>query len=357
MEQNEDELDKKAWAVFRDALKGIEFPDYVNVSENKDGSVSFQLSISSQDGASTFMLFKPGIKVIKDVLELSKNNEDQSQIPTEHGKELDKSFAELFAHLFIKNFPIEIKEALAGLNEVPLILPQLLMAEIYSHSSSVSKDKKAKRLEQTKNDLESLLEERKQRLKKRILDEVEKREKPYKPAKHLISIYYEELLPKWEQAKICFKKNKTFNNWEKMVAVGFEEFPIDLIKRLGDPDTYIAMPSSIALEHASRFCGINDNSVGLRALQKYLQQSREWLEKVGKEEAEKQAEKHFRNIVSQVVTYYQVADLLGNKDVKFNSYSLLHKKVAKDLGNTIKRIIDEENSKLDDERSEDSFIH
>ncbi len=142
-----------------------------------------------------------------------------------------------------------------------------------------------------------------------------------------------------------------------MVAVSFEELPVDLIKRLGDPDAYIAMPSSIALEHASRFCGINDNSLGLRALQKYLQQSREWSEKVGKEEAEKQAEKHFHNTISEVVTYYQVADLLGHKNVEFNSYSLLHKEIAKDWGNTIKRIIDEKNSKLDDERSEDSLIH
>ena len=90
-------------------------------------------------------------------------------------------------------------------------------------------------------------------------------------------------------------------------------------------------------------------------MQKYLQQSREWLG--GKEEAEKEALKHFRKTVSEVITYYQVANLLGKKEVELNSYSLLHQEIAKDWGNTIKRIIDEKNAEKNDEQRKDSFIH
>jgi hypothetical protein len=356
MKQKEDDLDKKAWKVFRDALKNVELPNYVTVSEKEDGTVSFTLSISYQNGCSAFILFEPEIETIKKMLTLGSDDE-MERVPYEFAEEFGKRYATLVAHLFLKNFHIEIEETIAGLSEIPLIMPQLAMAEMYSNSPSISKDKKVERSEQMKAALESLLEERKQRTKKRILDDIEKPEKPYQPAKHLISIYYEELLPKWEQAKLCYKKNKTFNNWEKMVAVSFEDFPTDLIKRLGDPDTYTAMPSSLALEHAARFCEISDNSLGLRALQKYLQQSREWVGKVGKEEAEKEVAKHYHRATRQVIASYQVANLLGKKEVELNSYSLLQQEIAKDWGNTIKRIIDEENAEKNDERDEDSFIH
>ncbi len=358
MKQEVEESDKKAWSIFRDALKSIEFPNYVDVSEREDGTVSFTLSISYEDGTSAFIMFKPGTKVIKEILQLSNNLSDNNKIPnSSFEKEFEKRFAALVAHIFLKNFPVEIEETLGGLNEIPLIMPSLLMAEIDSHAPNFSKEKKAERIEQAKNALESLLEERKQRTKKRILDEIEMVEKPYQPAKHLISIYYEDLLPKWEQAKDCYKKNKKFNNWEKMVAISFEELPVDLINRLGDPDTYTAMPSSIALEHAARMCGINDNSLGLRALQKYLQQSREWVKKVGNEQADKELKRHFDNAIKEVGTFYQVAKLLGKENVTFKNYSLLHKTIDKDWGETIKKIIAEKEAQNNDEQGESSLVH
>ncbi len=105
------------------------------------------------------------------------------------------------------------------------------------------------------------------------------------PAFNLVSFYYDELLSQWKAAKEVYKANKNFRNWEKMLAASFEDLPTDLLQKLGDPDNYSSMPSTIALEHAARICGIKPNSVVLRTLQNYSEKSRKWINKEGAEKA------------------------------------------------------------------------
>ncbi len=353
MEQSEEELEKLAWEVYAEVLKGIEIPDYASIQRNDDGTFSCMLRLSYKEIGSSYVFFKPSIVILKDLLQISKGDK---KMPVEFGKSLDHSFAVMFAYLFLKNFFAEMKETIENLQEIPFLLPQLLMNEITDNEN----EHKKFRSEQSKKNLEKFFESRKQRVKKRIEDEIQRAEKPKQPVMHLIDFFYKGLLPKWENAKDCYKKIKNLGNWEKMIAVSFDDLPKDLLLRLGDPDTYLAMPSSIALEHSARICGIKPNSVGLRALQKYLQQSREWIKENGDEKADNEAKKYINKAFREVIASFTVADAFNEENFPFEKYSLMHQIIAEEQGDTIKKFIAEvksENKSESDEQEENDAIH
>ncbi len=355
MQVSEEEIKNKAWETLNRALDYIEIPDNVKVDRKEDGTFSFLLMLSYESTGSAVIYFKPSIKIIVELLKLTQNQDtNDTSLPYALREQLNYNFAEVFGYVFIKNFFAEIKETLSGLNEIPFLIPMMLMAEI-TDDSNVNKINRTKN---TKVDLKKLLEKRKQATKKRIQNEIEIANKSGQPAKHLISHYYEDLLPKWERAKDFYRKNKSFENWEQMVTIGFEGLPTDLVHRLGDSDTYISMPSSIGLEHAARICGIKPNSIGLRGLQNYLQQSRDWAKKEGVENVDKEVGRYFREVLSEVITGFKVAFWNKDNDHPFEKYSLLHQMIAEVSGDKIKKIIEADAvQEISNELQEDDQIH
>lgn len=350
MEQNPEELEKEAWEIYTKALKNIKIPEYVTLNKKEDGTFSFVLAFSSKDIGKTHMDFRPSTDRIKHLLKLIDNIEG---IPIDIRKKLNYSYAYGYAEAFIENFFSEIEETFSGLLQIPTLLRFLVI-----NTSISDKNKEEKFIyEQSKIYLEKLLEDRKQRTKKRIVDIVKSIEQKRRPVIHLIDFYYKNLLITWEKAKDFYKKSKNFDNWEKMIAVGFEDLPTDLLTRLDDPDTYAAMPSSIALEHAARICGVKPNSVGLRTLQNYLQQSREWIQENGVEKAEEEAENYYRWTFGQVIMIYEAANSFDNKMPSLEKYSLLHQIIAQQAGESIKEVIAKNKAKKSDERNDNELIH
>jgi hypothetical protein len=346
MEENGNDLEKLAWEALNEALEDIEIPDYVKINKNDDGTFSCELILSYNSIGSFYIYFEPSIAILKDSLQFFKN---QEVVPVELGNAHSYLWAASFGYLFLKNFFAEMKETISNLNEYPLAMSELRLGQIAEREGP----NKKYWAEKTKKISHELIENQKQRVKKKINVEIQKTEMPMQSATHLMGCFYEAYLPEWKKAKACYKKNKNFNNWEKMIAVSFEDLPIDLIKKLGDPDTYTAMPSSLALENAARMCGVKPNSLGLRALQKYLQQSREWIKENGEEKLAEEVVKFFGKSVSEVLTGIEVAALLGKEELHMENYPLIHQIIAQTLGDDINEIMNNEPNENNDERSED----
>lgn len=349
MKQNK-ELEKMAWEVYTEALNKLDIPDNLIINKNDDGSFSCSVSLSNKFVGSIFIHFEPSTEMIKNLLGMYSSFD---VLPLEIAAKQDRSIAQTYAYLFLKNFFIEVADTLSDSKEIPFLVLLFLLSD----SEVDDLENKKNLYEQAKKQLEEFFVKRKQRTKERIEFDIQIFQQSNRIAIHLIDFYYEKLLPQWDAAKDCYKKIKDFNNWEKMLAISFEELPTDLIKRLGDSDTYAAMPSSIALEHAARFCGVKSDSVGLRTLQKYLQQSRKWIAENGDEKAHEEAKRYFQITFQEVVTCFQVAHFLNEK-FPFEDYSLLHQQIAEFHGEEIKEIfIDKKPLQKDDEHEGNDDIH
>ncbi|MCA1623907.1 MAG: hypothetical protein LC768_08655, partial [Acidobacteria bacterium] len=182
--------------------------------------------------------------------------------------------------------------------------------------------------------------------------------------KLLIGFFYPRLYPKWKEAKDCYEKNKKFSNWRKIVATAFEEdkLPSDLIERFDetspDFDPYAAMPSTIALEHAARMCDVDVESVGLRTLQNYLKESREWIERVGEKKAEEEVGKRIAHAIEDITMMFRVAYQMGTRPpidrLSFFQRQILVDGFEEDLMNAIKKFEDQRTSS---ENEGETYLH
>lgn len=334
----EDELTKDAWELINRVVEKVEFPSYVSVSKNDDGTVSFHLVLSSESCGFASLYYKPSIGFIKEILKLEKSAEKAV------GKKLANTFntaaAECYAYGVLKNFPFEFEETFNGFYDLGWIL--LTQARTYAIKKSTGHNSEftEKKNEEAESVLNEYLNERSKRTKERLLEESKKYEASSKPVKHLISHFYAECLVDWKKAKNFYKKNKIYDKWEQMISLAFPKLPKDLISRLDNSDPYISMPSAIALEHAARICGIEDSSVGIRTLQQYLNKSRQWIAENGEEAKETELEKYRWRIFHEVVIFCRVCDSLG-KEPTFENFSYIHQVVGEDIKDTAMKKIKE----------------
>jgi hypothetical protein len=111
------------------------------------------------------------------------------------------------------------------------------------------------------------------------------------PAWRMLPIFYDSLLPVWKEAKKIYRTHRD-GSWREFISVlrSDEPLPLDLVERLdaggADKDSYESMPSSLALEHAARLCGVSPNSYKLRTLQEHLAENRKWFDAAGESERE-----------------------------------------------------------------------
>lgn len=291
----EDDLDKKAWEIFRTALKFVELPEDITVNENEDGSISFLLKFSSENSGVGSFIYTPSIQHVKELLTLEKP--EDSDIPDKLHEFLMQDDALAFAVLWIRNFPIELAECFYSLPDVPLfaflITRQVMMEQRDKQTVASALRKKI----DVNLYVKAIISEKIQRLKERIYDESKLFYRVNEPHKELFNFYYSDFYKKWKKAKECYDLNKGFDNRQKIVAVAFPELPPDLIECFDETspnyDNYMATPSNIALKHAARMCGI-DESLETRTLHNYLLASKKWAKSVGEEDVKKAIEhRHF----------------------------------------------------------------
>jgi hypothetical protein len=198
--------------------------------------------------------------------------------------------------------------------------------------------------EQTDQDrdkrLEDYLAERARKHKQRLLDEVDFSD--FDPEKRLLAHFYTTYLPTWKEAKVCYRQNRRFENWPAIVALAFPDLPDDLVHRLGNHDAYMSMPSALALEEAARTIGIAPDTLGLRALQHHLKESKDWAASVGPDEVDKLLAQYLHKVTSDIIGRYKILDSLQRGDEPdFRGDSLMHERLAPILKESILKILRE----------------
>lgn len=324
----EDELTKEAWELIGRVAEKIEFPPYVNISKKDDGTFSFLLGLTNKASGYVFLHYKPSIYVIEGLLGL------EESVKGITGEKLSKEFvtaaAECYAYGVLKNFPFELEDTFKGFAHLGWIL--LTQAGAGAINTASRRDSKSaeERDKEAEKVLGEFLLERNKRTKERLLEEVRKHEESEKPVTYLIEHFYSIFLPEWKEAKSCYKKNKNYENWEQMVSLAFPQLPKDLISRLNDSDSYNSMPSALALEHSARACGVENDSVGLRTLQQYLTESRQWISENGEEAKKDELDKYFWGISKDIIMHCQISDSL-KKEPTFENLSYIHQVVGEDI--------------------------
>jgi hypothetical protein len=342
-----EDLDKKAWEVFRRALDCVNFPSYVTVNKNEDGSFSFLLNLFNKDSGSGFFYYKPSIEIIKRMLTTFSEKKNGS-LPETFYKEFAPMQAAAIAELWLKNFHLDLAESFLDLPEIPLLSMSMMMQETLDECDKQLGRPKQDWKTDSREYVKKLIAKKTRRIEARVYSEGRRFLQMKAPKKHLIAYFYPGLHKKWKEAKDCYERNKKFNNWQKMVVAAFDELPVELIERLGDPDTYNASPSAIALEHAALICGIDVQSVGLRTLQNYLKESRDWIEQVGEEKAGDEAKKYLDHTLEQLAATYHVAYLTGEtvpkRELTFFEKELLTDNLEDTLIRAIKKFEEEESN-------------
>lgn len=300
------EITKKAWEIFNSVLDTIEFPSYVTLTKNEDGSCVFLLTLIDELNGAAIFSYKPSIKAVEYWITQSKGVEEAV------GKDLAEEFtmiiAQAYVYAFLTNFHVEIAQCFQSFAEIAGLVITQLPAEAIKYLPKVNDIE-----EKSNNHLKEFLDERRKKFKERIYEQIKDQEEIGKPAKNLIDIFYSDTLREWKEAKKFYKQNKNFKNWGKLISVAFPDLPNDLIVRLDDSDKYFSMPSAIALEHAARFCGFANNTIELRTLQNYLKESRKWLSEKNNEDKEKELHNFFAKVSKEIITIARVSTSMGKE--------------------------------------------
>lgn len=312
----EHELTELSKKVFNEVVEQIEFPENVHVTKNENDEYSFTQILSNNTGQAVFY-YKPSLFIVKEYLRNPERLEEAV------GKNLTEEFtvvtSQALLYGLLNNFHCEIEEAFGHFMDNPF----LLMCEIMN--SVAKKDNlNIKIKERTNKTINEITSERNKIVRGRIknqIDDIGKHDKV--PNKNLIEIFYSNILKSWKEAKRFYKQNSKFPNWEKMALIAFPDLPLDLILRLDNPDPYLSMPSSIALENAARLCGFKDNSIELRTLQNYLKESRLYFNNKTEEEKQKHLNSFLTCVSEQVIMAMKISESLET-DVNLENYSLIH---------------------------------
>ena len=67
---SEEELNKEAWRVYKEALEFVKFPANVSVTEQTNGSLVFVMQLSTPNSGKGVFVFEPDISFIKKTVSL-----------------------------------------------------------------------------------------------------------------------------------------------------------------------------------------------------------------------------------------------------------------------------------------------
>lgn len=329
----DEEVIELGWELVRKMAKTIKFPDTVDVIEKKDGSVVFRQLLLGSAG-SGMLYFYLDINVIADFIRSSEEVLGDLCETLPRGEELldeaRSSFVESFLFGFMKNFPGEMEEAFDSCFDVAgLILEGMMTGELDSLNKPDSAGQKIKGVKKNMSaKLEEHLDNQAQAKKERILTDIINFDKEHAPAKHLMNYFYHKHISEWRDAKNCWDRNEKSKKRKEMVMLEFDWLPEDLIERLGDPDSYEAQPSSIALEHAARLCGLDPNSYKTRTLYNYLQESAQWQETISAEDFQK-AREDYIGVALRESLYIARHSLLFNTELSLDKIPFVTRKHIK----------------------------
>lgn len=300
---SEQEVETLVLEAIRNAIELITFPEGVWV-EDRGEDIDVKINVQTEKSGSLDVKYNP-ISSVKyfvncaDLL-LARIGKDK---PNELNQEFRKQYVHSLTHSLLRQFHKTVLDFHSSLYELAFAT----LREYMEYSAP----QKSEQSEDTIAPLDQWFQDRSKNIRSvaRSIGEVKLR-----TAKHLIAHFYDLFLPQWKEAKAFYKRNKKLENWAELVVITYELIDIDLLSRLFDPDPYLSMPSSIALEQAARMCGFQCDSLSRRTLNTYLRESRKWIETNGEDLKKAEVDKFFGNIAEDVGYTLWIAKLAGSNE-------------------------------------------
>lgn len=269
-------------------VKGIKFPRYVRLLEDRD-ELTFFIIIPSTVGKATVVyqplgaaeyLVRECEKVMGPVVE---------PFPEMIRKEFIRTSSAAAISTLLNTFHHEFVETTFDLPTLSLVTFAGFAAELKERSRAKLEGGAPGRAHEKQVD--ELLAQLNRSRRERMLAAVHDARARSQPAWRMLPIFYDSLLSVWKEAKKIYRTNRD-GRWREFISVlsSDDPLPSDLVERLdsggSDKDSYESMPSSLALEHAARLCGVSPNSYKLRTLQEHLAENRKWFDTAGESERE-----------------------------------------------------------------------
>lgn len=291
--------------AIRTAIELIEFPECVSVEDDGE-DIAISIKMQAEKSGALDVRYSP-VSLITYFAEcadslLERIGKDK---PDALNQEFKKVYVHSLAHGLLSQFHSTVTDFYASLPEFSWATLDEYLAHRNPEEGKQSEDANSTRR------LDQWLRERSKaiRLTARNLAEGK-----LKPARHLIAHFYDLFLPEWKEAKAFYKRNNMLANWSELLVITYHQIDINLVERLCNPDPYLSMPSSIALEQAARMCGFRNDSLSRRTLNLYLKESREWIETNGNELKQAEIDKFFGRVAGDVGIQLRVAELAGTDE-------------------------------------------
>lgn len=260
--------------IIKSASEHVTLPNFVTFSVNENGNCSLLFQLSSLESGDLSVKYNFPLDRIKKILT---PNEKQIKVAGNDraAVEILEVLTRLYLINFFRTFPFEIENLFNNLWQIPELLKNAPINKEVDNSKTLMVRRRILR----RNLGESRKRQTEELLKHFFYNETILHD-PTLRNKNVIAYFYDQLLPKWRQAVQFYEQNKIYGRWREMLSMAFGPiFPKDLIERLSDPDPYVSMASSLAIEHAARQCHIPPDSLSRRCLQNYLKMSKEWMDK------------------------------------------------------------------------------
>ena len=286
-----------------EVAKGVKFPSHVCQHQTDKGEICFVCVMSSERGTAT-IFYKPQEAAEYLVRQCEPRAKKISEVfpqvfpnlmSTEEFLRIEAAAA---IYTLLNNFHLEFAETLVHLPEISYLQVEFAMNAVWEQAAAVHSGKSPDHqhaIELVDQLLAYFNRGRKARMLQGLFKEIERA----KPRMHLLAPIYDSLLPVWKDAKNRYKLNRDSARWRQIIAAAYvePELPSDLIERFEthqlNTDSYEAMPSVLALEHAARMCGVTPYAYKTRTLQERLADSRKWIAEHSRDELLKEAEKFF----------------------------------------------------------------
>lgn len=326
-----------AWNLVRNTLKSTKMPSWVTSTEHDDGSISFLFRLGARHGHA-WVHYKLDVLFLVDLLEGSYDSTTKvfENMPVQPDliREGTDTFAGALLYGILRNVHLDLLDAF---RTTPVLAASAMIEILGKVRKKHTADFHG--YEASQRSIDEILSEKAKQHKERLIAQL-RTEEFETPERNLLAYFYDVYLPKWQNAKKCFRRNQQFDKWPEIVGLAFDLLPSDLILRLKDADPYRSMASAIALEHAARLVGFPDDSLGTRALQKHLFESRAWGKEVGEAGIDEALGKYVRRVQTDIAERYRFLYMMGQSDEPdFSDSSLMHREFAKMLGEPIRETI------------------
>jgi hypothetical protein len=212
--------------------------------------------------------------------------------------------------IFLSTFLLEIEQSFEGLWDITNL--------VYAKADKEGKVfENLRREDQTAlvNEFTEIRQKRAKEVIKRFQSTRNEKIHRWDSLQHILSLFYDLLLPKWQKAKFCYKQNRKHTDWQQRVDKLIDvHLPSDLLEKFGKKGDN--EPSFLAAQHAARICLMpvkgRFSLENPRGFNSRIAESRKWMQEKPEQAAE--LVKSVVRRISRLRTYPMFRQFWENQD-------------------------------------------